>query len=289
MLRVTALFIMGLSFAAQADGIWGSADADHFAALDDIFNATSSTEPAAQTLAGWWTGRCYYHSNHDKAVASVMASQEVNPGLSHGPLFPVTPVTKVTLGIRTDRSADWFDELGLKGEASVKEFIADSLPNLTSLSSQDRSLMFESFLPSSKPMRYRIRRAVTSSSAYFVVKGTLLKDTGEQHEGDTYSLCYYFDKVKVNPSHVEETAEAPQTGIPFPGVTADCVCDGANRWVAACPTAVGVWAGGRREPGINVRRCGELNPAEPATPACTPGATKNIYTSPAPAITNLCG
>ncbi len=71
-------------------------------------------------------------------------------------------------------------------------------------------------------------------------------------------------------------------------MTEDCVCGADRLWQAACPTAVGVFAGGRREPGINVRRCRALNEQAGGVDVCTPGQKRNIYSSPAPAMTNLC-
>ena len=70
-------------------------------------------------------------------------------------------------------------------------------------------------------------------------------------------------------------------------ITWDCTCDSNGHWQAACPTATGIHRGGRREPGINIRRCRALNPAS-GEAVCSPGDRRNIYTSPAPAIVNLC-
>ncbi len=68
----------------------------------------------------------------------------------------------------------------------------------------------------------------------------------------------------------------------------DCVCSASGRWEAACPTAIGILPGGEEEPGINIRRCHALNPADPQASDCQPGTTRNLYDDPAPALTHLC-
>lgn len=290
------LFFLALALASVASlaaerAPFASFDEDRFLALDDLFEGRTGTpsEPTADRVMGWWTGRCFYHSDHNKAVASVMATQSVDPSGSAGPLFPAGgAAAKMALGVRFDRAANWFDEVGPKGEKLVKDFIAEYFPLVTTLSSRDKSLAFEFIANNGMAVLYRTREVRAQTGSYFVAKGTMLKAWKDLREGDTQSICYYFDKVKVNPSFVEPSEPAPQPGVPFPGGTTDCTCSSAGVWVATCPQAIGVWPGGRREPGINVRRCGALNGGA-TSGVCTPGSTKNIYENPAPAITNLCG
>jgi len=65
----------------------------------------------------------------------------------------------------------------------------------------------------------------------------------------------------------------------------DCECNRDGIWEAWDAEATGHWSNGRSEPGINVRRCGELNRGATGG-VCRAGQHQNIYTSPAPAITS---
>lgn len=183
---------------------------DYFKALDTAYAAPEAVAAGREELLGWWAGRCFYHKDHTKAVAAVLAAQDLALGGDPGPAFPTNKTFKVLLGIRTDRDANWFDEIGPQGEKRLKAFVDENATDVTAAAPLENSLSFMYIGSTGMAVRYGVRRVFLSGRNFFIAKGVMLKASGQLAEGDTQSMCYYFDRVKVNPN-LSEPAGPPPT------------------------------------------------------------------------------
>src|SRR5947209_124474 len=75
-------------------------------------------------------------------------------------------------------------------------------------------------------------------------------------------------------------ALAPEASAHANGYS-DCTCDASGRWQATDPDLHAAWADGSCEDHVNVRRCRELDEADPRARPCTPGDERSMYGDPA--------
>lgn len=239
---VVALLVTfpALGLAAPDGDSWLAADAagdDAFTTLNRLFEDPRAVAPSRAEVTGWWTGRCFFHGDPAKAVASLQVAAEYPKSPDPGPIFPVEKAFKIVSLTAATRAPEYYDEMSLAGEARAKGEVSAGLGYVTTVADLDRSLQYDYISDTGLGVRYRVRRVTAADQrTYFVTKGTILRGHATLGEGETQSLCYHFAKARVNPQLVEP-GEAPATK-PEPEVTpmpkpkepwCSCFCAGPVR------------------------------------------------------------
>jgi hypothetical protein len=149
-----------------------AADFDSLAASYD-----TAQQPEQSDIQGWYSGRCYFASARDQAVAALLASQEDSGSLrilaiGHGNV-----------------PEDYYDQMSESALQETESLIASNIGKITPAEIVDGSLT--SSYPEGS-LQYRIRK----TDEELVGRMVLLADAGEMHAGDTFVMCRFFKKVR---------------------------------------------------------------------------------------------
>ena len=139
-----------------------------------------ATAPLAADLLGWYSGRCYFVTSKDQAVAAVLVSQTSNEG-----------ALKIIAIGHGNVPEDYYDHLTPEIQNETTNYVASTIDQVTVAQTVEDSLA-STYTPGN--LEYRIRMSPTELVGRMVVT----RDVANYKKGDTYVMCRFFNKVTAD-------------------------------------------------------------------------------------------
>ena len=186
---VLLLLSVLLSQAALAELGQGQDPGNPLAATPTSFDSLSaaydlSQMPLSADLLGWYSGRCYFVTSKDQAVAAVLVTQASTDG-----------TLKIIAIGHGNVPEDYYDHLTPQIQNETSSYVASTIDQVTVAQAVEGSLA-SIYTPGN--LEYRMRKSPTELDGRMVVT----QDVGSYKKGDTYVMCRFFIKVTsdVQPS-----------------------------------------------------------------------------------------